>query len=116
MAAAVGPWRGSGGLHAMDMDFDDAAIEEARAIKAGQVTAGCWNQPAPSGTQMSTRFVRFFDFAAGSLLQAAGPSTGLLLFLAGFGGFLSSSGANVMAYSEFRRRQGKDPDHAECNT
>lgn len=30
------------------------------------------------------------------------------LVLAGFGGFLSSSGANVMAWSEFKRRSGKE--------
>ena len=30
----------------------------------------------------------------------------LFLALAGMGGFLSSSGANVMAWSEFQRRNG----------
>ncbi|CAK9005261.1 Cytochrome P450 704C1 (Cytochrome P450 CYPD) [Durusdinium trenchii] len=42
------------------------------------------------------------------LAAKAGPSMAFFLVLAGFGGFLSSSGANVMAWSEFKRRSGKE--------
>eukprot|EP00435_Cladocopium_sp_Y103_P021242 s2413_g5.t1 len=37
-----------------------------------------------------------------------GPGLVLFLLLAGVGGFLSSSGANVMAWSEYQKRKGKE--------
>ena len=43
-----------------------------------------------------------------SMWQDSGPGLVLFLLLAGVGGFLSSSGANVMAWSEYQKRKGKD--------
>lgn len=40
--------------------------------------------------------------------EDSGPGLVLFLLLAGVGGFLSSSGANVMAWSEYQKRKGKE--------
>lgn len=59
------------------------------------------------------RIKQLFTYLCCRAPSEAGPSMAFFLVLAGFGGFLSSSGANVMAWSEFKRRSGKDKRRSE---